>query len=44
MWPDCATDHTGLALLQGAKEHPLDPDRRLILADWLEDQDKSQRA
>jgi uncharacterized protein (TIGR02996 family) len=38
MWPDCASDPTGLALLQGAKEHPHDTDRRLILADWLEDQ------
>jgi uncharacterized protein (TIGR02996 family) len=44
MWPDCANDPTGLALLQGAKEHPLDTDRRLILADWLEDQDEPEVA
>jgi uncharacterized protein (TIGR02996 family) len=41
MWPDCASDPTGLALLQGAKEHALDTDRRLILADWLEEQDEA---
>jgi hypothetical protein len=44
MWPDCAHDPTGLALLQGAKEHPLETDRRLILADWLEDMGEGEVA
>ncbi len=44
MWPDCQHDSTGLALLQGAKEHPQELDRRLILADWLEDQGEGEVA
>jgi uncharacterized protein (TIGR02996 family) len=44
MWPDCATDPTGLALLQGAKDHPGETDRRLILADWLEDHGEAEVA
>jgi uncharacterized protein (TIGR02996 family) len=38
MWPDCASDPTGLALLHGARDNPDEEDRRLILADWLDDQ------
>jgi uncharacterized protein (TIGR02996 family) len=44
MWPDCASDPTGLSLLQGAREHPHDTDRLLILADWLEEQDEPEAA
>jgi uncharacterized protein (TIGR02996 family) len=38
MWPDCASHPTGLALLHGARDNPEEDDRRLILADWLDDQ------
>jgi uncharacterized protein (TIGR02996 family) len=44
MWPDCAQNPTGLALLQGIKDHPLETDRRHILADWLEDHDEPDAA
>jgi uncharacterized protein (TIGR02996 family) len=38
MWPACSTDPQGIALIQGAKDYPHDTLRRLILADWLEEQ------
>lgn len=37
MWPDFAADAVGLSLLHGARDHPDEADRRLILADWLDD-------
>ena len=37
MWPDCANDPEGLALLAAAVAHPTEDTPRLVLADWLQE-------
>ena len=44
MWPTCATDETGLALLRTAVAHPREETPRLVLADWLQEQGEDEVA
>jgi len=44
MWPACARDTQGLALLQAAKQEPEDRLCRRVLADWLEEQGEAEVA
>jgi uncharacterized protein (TIGR02996 family) len=44
MWPDCATDPEGPALLRAAAEHPDEDTPRLALADWLQEHGEEEVA
>lgn len=44
MWPDCARDPEGLALLQAAVSRPREHTPRLMLADWLQERGEEEVA
>ncbi len=44
MWPECATDSDGLALLRAAVANPREETPRWVLADWLQERGEEQVA